>query len=233
MLTEEHGNLLEAPADALVNTVNTAGIMGKGLALLDYLAAVDWASQGTAAHGEMLSRLGRVQAKLTAVSAGVLSAFTAQRGYEPDGHRSPRAWMVNRNKMSKRAAGAAVAWEKRLRRHGRIAAAMTAGDITESWARDITESWARDITCWTDKLPAAKRDADQGGPAATLLALAADAMSGPDGLAAYLRTRELGIPYAGKSLPLDVGMAKSVPGHLRRAVILCDDHWAWPGRCFL
>jgi O-acetyl-ADP-ribose deacetylase (regulator of RNase III) len=33
MLTEEHGNLLEAPADALVNTVNTAGIMGKGLAL--------------------------------------------------------------------------------------------------------------------------------------------------------------------------------------------------------
>lgn len=33
MLTEEHGNLLEAPADAMVNTVNTVGIMGKGLAL--------------------------------------------------------------------------------------------------------------------------------------------------------------------------------------------------------
>jgi O-acetyl-ADP-ribose deacetylase (regulator of RNase III) len=33
MLTEEHRNLLEAPADALVNTVNTVGIMGKGLAL--------------------------------------------------------------------------------------------------------------------------------------------------------------------------------------------------------
>jgi O-acetyl-ADP-ribose deacetylase (regulator of RNase III) len=33
MLTDEHGNLLEAPADALVNTVNTVGIMGKGLAL--------------------------------------------------------------------------------------------------------------------------------------------------------------------------------------------------------
>ncbi len=33
MLTEEHGNLLEAPVDALVNTVNTVGIMGKGLAL--------------------------------------------------------------------------------------------------------------------------------------------------------------------------------------------------------
>lgn len=33
MLTEEHGNLLQAPADALVNTVNTVGIMGKGIAL--------------------------------------------------------------------------------------------------------------------------------------------------------------------------------------------------------
>jgi hypothetical protein len=31
MLTEEHGNLLEAPADALVNTVNTVGIMGRAL----------------------------------------------------------------------------------------------------------------------------------------------------------------------------------------------------------
>lgn len=33
MLTEEHANLLQAPADALVNTVNTVGIMGKGIAL--------------------------------------------------------------------------------------------------------------------------------------------------------------------------------------------------------
>jgi hypothetical protein len=422
-------------------------------AALDYLAATDWASLGTAAHAEMLAQLQRVQAKLTAVSAGVLSAFTAQRGYEPDGHRSAQAWMVNRNGMSKGAAGAAVAWDKRLRRHGRIAAAMTAGDIHESWAKDIAG--------WTDKLPVGKRDeADQilldaaasglalkdlsilartieetwkgqqsdpgddgpdetededgsadrylrlgttldgvgklngdltagctaalqaifdslgkhlgpedhrsieqrqhdaldealrrliragllpesagqatmaqvlfsfadlrrrpgasvferewiasragqpgrpgwltgaaaeaaacdaliaptvvgsvdwqvidamaevwigahgldqgrepcgctcGGctcapPAPltgeqkaqlrrTLLALAADAMSGPDGLASYLRTRTLGIPYSGKSLPLDVGQVKAVPGHLRRAVILRDRHCAWPGGC--
>jgi hypothetical protein len=124
-------------------------------ASLDYwLAAVDWASLGTAAHAEMLTRLQRAQARLTAVSATALSAFTAQSGYEPDGHRSPRAWLVNRNKMTRGAAGAAVAWEKRLRRHRRIAAAMTAGDIHESWARDIAG--------WTGKLPAGKRDeADQ------------------------------------------------------------------------
>ncbi len=33
MITQAHGNLLEADADALVNTVNTVGIMGKGIAL--------------------------------------------------------------------------------------------------------------------------------------------------------------------------------------------------------
>jgi O-acetyl-ADP-ribose deacetylase (regulator of RNase III) len=33
MLSEEAGNLLAADADALVNTVNTVGVMGKGLAL--------------------------------------------------------------------------------------------------------------------------------------------------------------------------------------------------------
>lgn len=33
MITEAHGNLLEADVDALVNTVNTVGIMGKGIAL--------------------------------------------------------------------------------------------------------------------------------------------------------------------------------------------------------
>ena len=33
MITEAHGDLLDADADALVNTVNTVGVMGKGIAL--------------------------------------------------------------------------------------------------------------------------------------------------------------------------------------------------------
>ncbi len=421
-------------------------------ASLDHLVATDWASLGTVAHGDMLTQLQRAQAKLTSVSAAVLSAFTAQSGYEPDGHRSARAWLVNRNGMSKGAASGAVAWEKRLRRHARIADVMAAGDITESWGKDIAG--------WTDKLPADKRDeADQilldaaaqglsladlavlarkideswqaqhpdpdddgtdngdssdedgyedrylrlgttldgvgalngaltagcaaalraifdslgkhlgpddhrsieqrqhdaltealhrlikadllpdsagqatmaqvlinfadlrrepgasaleqhwisaqaGEPGwltgaaaeaaacdaliapivagsvdwqafdamtevwlsahgldhgrepcgctcgrctctppapltpqakaelrSALLSLAADAMSGPGGLAAYLRTRTLGLPYCGKPLPLDVGRVKNIPDHLRRAVILRDRHCAWPGGC--
>ena len=66
---------------------------------------------------------------------------------------------------------------------------------------------------------------------AALLALAAGALSGPDGLAAYLRTRQPGVPYTGNPVPLDMGRVKGIPGHLRRLVILRDRHCAWPGGC--
>jgi hypothetical protein len=65
---------------------------------------------------------------------------------------------------------------------------------------------------------------------ATLLAYAADVLSGPGGLAAFLRTRLLGGQFPAVSLPLDVGAATpTVPGHLRRAVITRDRHCAFPG----
>jgi O-acetyl-ADP-ribose deacetylase (regulator of RNase III) len=34
MITFRHGNLLQAPVEALVNTVNAVGVMGKGIALM-------------------------------------------------------------------------------------------------------------------------------------------------------------------------------------------------------
>ena len=119
-------------------------------ASLDYLAATDWASLGTQAHGEMLAQLQRAQAQLTAVNAAVLAAFTAQSGYEPDGHRSAMAWLVNRTKMSRGAAAGAIGWQRRLARHGVIAAAMA--------TRKISESWGKDIATWTDPLPPLERD---------------------------------------------------------------------------
>jgi hypothetical protein len=63
-----------------------------------------------------------------------------------------------------------------------------------------------------------------------LIARAADLLSGPAGLAAYLRTGLLGGPAASVSLPLDVGAATdTIPGHLRRAVIARDRHCRFPG----
>ena len=98
----------------------------------------------------MLAQLQRAQAQLTAVNAAVLAAFTAQSGYEPDGHRSAMAWLVNRTKMSRGAAAGAVGWQRRLARHGVIAAAMA--------TRKISESWGKDIATWTDPLPPLERD---------------------------------------------------------------------------
>ena len=73
---------------------SAADAAGQLEASLDYLAATDWVSLGTQAHGEMLARLQQAQAQLTAVNAAVLAAFTAQSGYEPDGHRSAMAWLT-------------------------------------------------------------------------------------------------------------------------------------------
>ena len=61
--------------------------------------------------------------------------------------------------------------------------------------------------------------------------LALDFVSGPGSLAAALRTGLLEPPYSTPSLPLDIGQSSSIPGHIRRAVMLRDRHCAWPGGC--
>ena len=56
MIYEEHGNLLESEADALVNTVNTVGVAGKGVALQFRQAYPDnyQAYALAAKHGEVI-----------------------------------------------------------------------------------------------------------------------------------------------------------------------------------
>jgi hypothetical protein len=59
---------------------------------------------------------------------------------------------------------------------------------------------------------------------------AADLLSGPGGLASYLRTRLAPDIVASVSLPLDVGaVTDTIPVHLRRAVAVRDRHCRWPG----
>jgi hypothetical protein len=63
-----------------------------------------------------------------------------------------------------------------------------------------------------------------------LLGLAADALSGPEGLAARLRAALDGRPLTSVSLPLDIGAAsETIPAHLRRAVTTRHPHCAFPG----
>jgi Domain of unknown function (DUF222)/HNH endonuclease len=60
---------------------------------------------------------------------------------------------------------------------------------------------------------------------------AVDLLSGPGGLASFLRTRQLGARLAGPSLPLDIGFSTTIPPGIRNAVILRDRRCRWPGGC--
>src|SRR6266702_1155493 len=60
---------------------------------------------------------------------------------------------------------------------------------------------------------------------------AVDLLSGPGGLASFLRRRQLGARLAGPSLPLDIGYSESIPAAIRAAVILRDRHCQWAGGC--
>jgi Domain of unknown function (DUF222) len=64
-----------------------------------------------------------------------------------------------------------------------------------------------------------------------IIAKAVDLVSGPGGLASFLRTRQLGARLSGPSLPLDVGHSAEIPAAIRRAVILRDQHCRWAGGC--
>ncbi|HEV3289054.1 MAG TPA: DUF222 domain-containing protein [Streptosporangiaceae bacterium] len=63
-----------------------------------------------------------------------------------------------------------------------------------------------------------------------LLGLAADALSGPEGLAARLRATLHSRTLTSISLPLDTGAAtETIPAHLRRAATTRHPHCAFPG----
>lgn len=80
---------------------NVADAMSMLTAAFDHLSAADWPGLGSVAQGEVLAGLRGAQARLTAVQARVLSAFTAATGYEPDGHGSAMQWLIHRTGISR------------------------------------------------------------------------------------------------------------------------------------
>jgi hypothetical protein len=64
-----------------------------------------------------------------------------------------------------------------------------------------------------------------------IIGKAVDLLSGPGGLASFLRRRQLGARLGGPSLPLDIGFSQTIPAGIRNAVTLRDQHCQWAGRC--
>ena len=53
---------------------------------------------------------------------------------------------------------------------------------------------------------------------------AVDLLSGPGGLASFLRRRQLGVRLGGPSLPPDIGYSETIPAGIRNVVMLRDRH---------
>ncbi len=64
-----------------------------------------------------------------------------------------------------------------------------------------------------------------------ILAAVIAVVSGPGGVASFLRRNLLGKPLGGPSLPLDVGQTDDIPVHLRRLVALRDQGCQFSGGC--
>jgi hypothetical protein len=132
---------------------------------LSYLAAVDAAQLVTCEQAELLQVTEQARAMGTVAQARVLRAFTAVQGYHEDGDYSSKSWMMNHTGITKGAATACAEWARRADAHARVAAAMAAGEISESAGRKICE--------WTGKLPGDCQDAADAILVAAALAGAA------------------------------------------------------------
>jgi len=79
--------------------------------------------------------------------------------------------------------------------------------------------------------PDGARDAAWAALEQAVIGKAVDLLSGPGGLASFLRRRQLGVRLGGPSLPLDIGVSETVPAGIRNAVLLRDQHCRWAGWC--
>ena len=160
----------------------TADAMATVRAGLRFLAAADATQMPAQAQAECLQMLEQVTAMSIAARTSILAAFTSGQGYCADADYSPKAWLINKTRVTKAAAVSYTAWVRRAAAHPQVADTLAAGEMSESYARTICG--------WTDKLPEDCRpDADaillaaeRGMDLRDLIALAAEiyARSLPD-----------------------------------------------------
>ena len=159
----------------------TTEALGMLRAAMGYLTTADAAQMAAGEQAGCLQALEQVTAMGTAARTSILAAFTSAQGYCADADYSPRAWLINKTRITKGAAMSYTAWVGRAAAHPLVADTLAAGELSESYARTICT--------WTDKLPEDCRpDAD-----AILLAAAGAGMDLRDlaALAAEIYARSL------------------------------------------
>jgi len=100
---------------------------------------------------------------------------------------------------------------------------------------DVNIDALEDLVRLCVELDAQRRDGTRDAAWAALeqavIGSAVDLLSGPGGLASFLRRRQLGARLGGPSLPLDIGYSETIPPGIRNAVVLRDHRCRWAGGC--
>ena len=125
---------------------SAAEALGMLRSAMGYLAAADATALAAETQAQCLLALEQLDAIETAARTSILAAFTAGQGYSADADYSPRAWLINKTRVTRGAASGHLGWVRRAAAHPQVAAALAEGHI-------LSESVARKICQWTDKLP--------------------------------------------------------------------------------
>src|SRR6266849_9244207 len=125
--------------------------LGMLTSAMSYLSAADPTAMVAETQAQCLQILEQINSMGTAARASILGAFTSRQGYSADADYSPKAWLINRTRVTKGTAVAYTAWARRAAAHPKIAEALAAGEMSESIARTLCQ--------WTDKLPEDCREA--------------------------------------------------------------------------
>ena len=80
---------------------------------MGYLTAADATAMAAETQAQCLQALERVNAMGTAARTAILAAFTSAQGYSADADYSPRAWLINKTRVTKAAAVGYTAWVRR------------------------------------------------------------------------------------------------------------------------
>ena len=118
---------------------------------LDWLAAADATDLTGAERSDCLRGLAAAESVHLAATSRILRAFDTAEDYAADGQGGPRAWLAWQARMTRSAAGAAMAWARRLAARPQVGGALAVGQLSPSYARRVCD--------WLDELPTSVQEA--------------------------------------------------------------------------
>ena len=99
---------------------------------LDWLASADATDLTGAERADCLRGLAACESVHLAAASRIARAFDVAEDYIADGQFGSRGWLAWQARMTRPAAGAAMAWSRRLAAHEDVAEALAAGALSVS-----------------------------------------------------------------------------------------------------